>query len=131
MNIGEKVKALRDRKGYSNSDLARLLDMTESNLFSIYKRQHTATDVVEKIMKVTGVPSNYFFDDKALINISQQGAVNTLGESNITYTTSKTDAENVEVAVLKVQLESKDVIIASKDKEIDYLKQIIDMLKSK
>jgi transcriptional regulator with XRE-family HTH domain len=123
MNIGQKVKALKDRKNLSNSDFARLLGMTESNLFSIYKREHTTTDVVEKIMKATGVPSSYFFDDKAIINISQQGTVNALGENKVNYTTSKTEAENVEIAVLRVQLESRD-------KEIEYLKQIIEMLKA-
>lgn len=123
MNIGQKVKALKDRKNLSNSDFARLLGMTESNLFSIYKREHTTTDVVEKIMKATGVPSSYFFDDKAIINISQQGTVNALGENKVNYTTSKTESENVEIAVLRVQLESRD-------KEIEYLKQIIEMLKA-
>ncbi len=123
-HIGEKVKQLRDIKKLSNSEYAKLLDMTENNLFSIYRREDTTTDLVKKIMKATGVSSTYFFEDKPVI-ISQNGNVNTLGvvESKVNYTTSKTDSENIEIAVLKVQLESKD-------KEIEYLKQIVEMLKS-
>lgn len=122
-HIGEQIKKLKERKGMTNAEFARLLNMTENNLFSIYRREDTTTDIVKKIMKATGVPSSYFFDDKAIINISQQGTVNALGENKVNYTTSKTEAENVEIAVLRVQLESRD-------KEIEYLKQIIEMLKA-
>lgn len=125
MHIGEKVKTLRDRKGLSNSEFARLLGMTESNLFSIYKREHTTTDVVEKILKATGVTSSYFFDDKALITITQQGNINAVGENTVEYTSSKTPMEeSTEIAVLRIQLESKE-------KEIEYLKQIIELMKNK
>lgn len=124
-HIGEKVKQLRDLKKLTNSEFARVLDMTENNLFSLYRREDTTTEIVKKIMVKMGVSSSYFFDDKAYINISQQGQVNTLGENSVNYTVAK-GGENdaVEVALLRLQLESAN-------KEIDYLKQIIEMLKAK
>ncbi|WP_428658169.1 helix-turn-helix domain-containing protein [Runella sp.] len=123
MHIGEQIKKIREARGMTNAEFARLLGMTENNLFSVYRREDTTTDIIKKVMAKTGITAAYFFESGSYPTINQNGNVNSIGENKVTYRTTTTESEGIEVALLKVQLESAN-------KEIEYLKQIIEMMKA-
>lgn len=123
MHIGEQIKKIRETKGMTNAEFARLLGMTENNLFSVYRREDTTTDIIKKVMTATGVTAAYFFESGSYATINQHGNVNSVGENKVTYRTTTSESEGIEIALLKLQLESAY-------KEIDYLKQINEMMKA-
>lgn len=113
-HIGEKVKQLRYLKKLTNSDFARILDMTENNLFSLYSREDTTTEIIKKIMAKMGVSSLYFFDDKAYIQINQHGSVNALGENSVNYSVAKRNRAKWLFCASNLKAHKRELIIESR-----------------
>lgn len=54
MNVGEKLKSLREYYGYSQNDIAKLLNTTQRNV-SYYESMTEVTGLLEYVMKLCGI----------------------------------------------------------------------------
>ena len=52
INIGNKIKQVVDKKGMTNSEFGRRINMSRENVYSIYKRKSIDTVLLEKISQV-------------------------------------------------------------------------------
>jgi len=117
MNVGEKIKKLRELKNYTQQHMAAELDLSLSGYGKI-ERNETDISVskLEKIAKIleTDISSILSFDEKHVFNIS---------ESKQTNVSMRDQYIN--------QLDLIDRIIAQYREEIQFLKDIIKDLTAK
>ena len=126
MHIGKKIKALKDRKGLSNSEFARMLDMTENNLFSVFRREESTTGILKKVIEITGVTPNYFFSDSDNGQISNGNSIT--GNKVLNASQSVVNTENYSGCIEQVKVLRE--LIESKDSQIAVLKDINEYLKA-
>ena len=111
MNIGDKIKKMRELKNYTQQHMADEMDLSLSGYGKIERNE---TDIsisrLGKIAKVldTDVSSILIFDHRNIINVTENKQANiSLGGQNIN------------------QLEMMEMIIAIYKQEIELLKEII------
>ena len=117
MNVGEKIKKLRELKNYTQQHMAEELDLSLSGYGKI-ERNETDISVskLEKIAKIldTDISSILSFDEKHVFNISENK------QANISMRDQYIN-----------QLDLIDRIIAQYREEIQFLKDIIKDLTAK
>ena len=61
MTIGARIKALRQKKGWSQRELARLAGVRHATLVKLETgmRTETRTDIVRRLAKTLGVTTDY------------------------------------------------------------------------
>jgi DNA-binding Xre family transcriptional regulator len=78
--IGVKIKqVVENQKKYSNAELAKMIGVSENNLYRLYKRDSVETKYIEKLCQVTGVSILTFFEDTGSLPVNQstgEGGVN-------------------------------------------------------
>jgi transcriptional regulator with XRE-family HTH domain len=112
----EKIKNLAKNRGITLKDLAVKIDMSEANLYRVFKRQSIETKYLESIADVLQVPVGYFFgeiqeDGKKIV---QSGENNLVGSNqNIINSNAVKELEECrkEVAYLKEQVKDKEKLI--------------------
>ncbi len=117
MNVGEKIKKLRELKNYTQQHMA---DQLELSLSGYGKIERNETDIsiskLEKIAKIlhTDVNTILSFDEKHIFNISENKQANiSMRDQHIN------------------QMELFDIITQQYKEEIAHLKAIIDQLLKK
>ena len=117
MNVGEKIKKLRELKNYTQQHMAEELDLSLSGQGKI-ERNETDISVskLEKIAKIleTDISSILSFDEKHVFNISENK------QANVSMRDQYIN-----------QLDLIDRIIAQYREEIQFLKDIIKDLTAK
>jgi transcriptional regulator with XRE-family HTH domain len=116
---GEKIKTIRELRGFSQEHIADKLGIAQ-NTYSKIERGHTklSADTLTKVAKLLGIsPVDILSNQPALINFeANQGKQNITGTENF----------------LAYERELVQKIIASKDDEIQHLEDIITgLLKDK
>lgn len=127
-HIGQKIKELKEQKGISNKEFSMLIGTTENNLFSVYRRADTTTDIIKRVMSATGVKSAYFFGETAVYDIDQTGKINVAGENPSLYIKENQVAKTSSIDTEKDGFWKK--LLEAKDNEISTLKQMVELLKS-
>lgn len=118
MEIYEKIKFMRQLKGWSQEEMAEKLGMSV-NGYSNIERGETNLQItrIEEISKALQVEllELLSFGER---NIFYQSGTNNIGQYNF-----------ISDIHCKFQLEKAQLVIEQKDKEIDYLKQQMEYLK--
>ncbi len=121
MNVSDKIRFMRQLKGWSQEEMAEKLEMSPNGYANIERGE---TDVrfsrLEQIADVfgTNLTDLMSFGERSILyycgdnnTITNQQTLNTLPES------------------LTIELQKHQILLEQKDKEIQYLKEIISLLK--
>jgi transcriptional regulator with XRE-family HTH domain len=123
MSVHEKIRFVRQLKGWSQEDVASKLGMSPNGYGSIERGE---TDVnlsrLEQIAQMFGIKLS------DLLELNEKIVFNQAGENNH-QSNWHVGSCSPEFLQLKTELEKEQAINAQKDKEIEYLKEIIGMLK--
>jgi transcriptional regulator with XRE-family HTH domain len=74
MKIGPKIKQLVEERRINKADFARQLDMSEQNLYKIFKKSSVDTELLIKVSQLLGVGVLHFFENAHLSGPTDQGA---------------------------------------------------------
>ena len=118
-------------KGYSVSEVARLLGLSQQTLSAALGSEDVKSSLVERISSVVGVSVSELYGEKSSITATMHG-----GQGNRMMTGAgnvMTDGGNAElVAALKEQIETLKGIIAEKNAELkdanEKINKFIDLL---
>ncbi|MEQ1636180.1 MAG: helix-turn-helix transcriptional regulator [Methylococcales bacterium] len=123
MAVHEKIRLVRQLKGWSQEDVASKLDMSTNGYGSIERGE---TDVnlsrLEQIAEIFGIKLS------DLLELNEKIVFNQAGENNH-QSNWHIGSCSPEFLQLKTELEKEQAVNTQKDKEIEYLKEIIGMLK--
>ena len=64
-----RIKEIRENKGLSQRELAKLIDVPHSQISRYENGQHMNEDTIKKICKALGVNADYFL---GLVNIKEE-----------------------------------------------------------
>lgn len=124
MAVHEKIRLLRQLKGWSQEETAAKLEMSPNGYGSIERGE---TDVnlsrLEQIAALFGIKLADLLELNEKNVFNQSGTHNKQGNWYI-------GESSPECMQLQVKLEKLQLIVEQKDKEIAYLKEIIDLLKT-
>ena len=129
MSVHEKIKLVRQSKGLTQEEVAEKLNMSVSGYGDIERGDSDLKlSKLEKIANVFGISINDLFDlnDKSIFNLAcEQNRRNWhIGSNSLDYLQIKTELEK---QLLVVELKDKE--IAMKDREIAYLKELLELHK--
>lgn len=124
MSVHEKIRLVRQLKGWSQEDVASKLGMSPNGYGSIERGE---TDVnLSRLEQIAGIFGIKLSD---LMELNEKNVFNLAGEHN-NQSNWHIGFCSPEYLQLKAELEKGQAINAHKDKEIEYLKEIIGMLKN-
>jgi transcriptional regulator with XRE-family HTH domain len=110
----EKIKGLAKNRGITIKDLAVRIDMSEANLYKVFKRKSIETKYLQKIADVLSVPISYFFDDNQSDdkkNINVNGVMQIGSKNSNNNDSASLEACKKELDSLKHRLKDKEEII--------------------
>lgn len=130
MVVHEKIKFFRQAKNWTQEEVAEKLGLSPNGYGSIERGE---TDInlsrLEQIAKLFAIkPSQLFdFDEKTVFNL-------TTGTNNTSHTQNNPTncsiyACSPESVQLKIDLEKQQLLNAEKDKQIEHLKEIVELLR--
>jgi transcriptional regulator with XRE-family HTH domain len=118
MSVNDKIKLVRQAKGFTQEDVAERLGMSPNAYGDI---ERGASDVklskLQKISDILGINLAELLDmtDKAILNVN----FNKQGKHYNVYMSSDSETEKL------------NLVVDSQKKEIAYLKEIIELMRSK
>ena len=125
--IGDKIKHLVEKSSYSNIDFAKKLNMSEQNLYRIFKKRSIDTKLLVDISNLLGVPVSYFFEEGVT---GGSGVEKNLNHSQFNYQQGdgNKNAQHVgdgcvECGRLRREVESLQELLKAKDEIINLLKE--------
>lgn len=133
MDLKEKIRVMRDIRKWSQEEMAEKMNMSLNGYARIERGETKLTlDKLEKIATIFGI------DVLELMQTANKGICFLLNDSadnnNINYYGS--EEPNLEIEKLKLTIQNKDDLLKMKDilleqskNEIEYLKEIISLLK--
>ncbi len=120
MNVSDKIRFMRRLKGWSQEEMAEKLEMSPNGYANIERGE---TDVqisrLEQIAKIFGM------DLTELMSFGERNILYFFGDNN----QHVLQALNASPETLMIELQKCQALLQQKDKEIQYLKEIIDLLK--
>jgi len=125
MSVHEKIRFIRQLKGWSQEETAQRLEMSANGYGSIERGD---TDVnLSRLKQIANVFEVRLSD---LVDPSEKTVFNQAGENNnqSNWHISSNQAESP-LTILRLELEKMQLLLDQKDKEIAYLKEIIELLK--
>jgi transcriptional regulator with XRE-family HTH domain len=123
MEVHEKIRFLRESKNWSQEDMAGKLNMSVSGYSKIERGEtKVAISKLKKVSEVLGI------DVMELMSLGEKNIyfVN-IGDSNNGNIISSPAELAFENQKLQLMLELKDKELAMKDREIAYLKKMLEM----
>jgi transcriptional regulator with XRE-family HTH domain len=124
MSVNDKIKIVRQAKGFTQEEIAEKLGMS-SNAYGDIERgiSDPKLSKLEKISEILGVNLVELLgtNDKWILNLACEVKKSTWIQGE-----SMTEHQQI-----KFELEKQQLLNAEKDKEISYLKEIIELMKSK
>ena len=126
MSTHEKIRFLRQAKGWTQEEVAAKLEMSLNGYGSIERGEtNVSLARLEQISNLFEIKlSDLFADEK--ITFNQSGTKNKNIQNYCATTTQST-----EYLQLKTEYEKRILLNEAKDKEIAYLKEIIELMKNK
>jgi transcriptional regulator with XRE-family HTH domain len=125
MSAHEKIRFLRQAKGWTQEEVADKLKMSQ-NGYGCIERGETDVNLsrLEQIADLFGIKLSELLglDEKAVFN--QSGTKN-----KNTQNYHATGSQSLDYLQLKSELEKQQLLNGTKDKEIELLKEIIVLLK--
>jgi len=121
MKIHEKLKVMRQCKGWTQEELAEKLDWAVNSYAKIERGEaDIKLDKLKKVAEVMGVDMQELIDanERNIFNFAENCT-----HSNLAHTVVLTEAQ------CTYELEKSKLIIENKDKEISWLKEEINRLK--
>lgn len=123
MSVHEKIRLVRQLKGWSQEEVADKLEMSQNGYGSIERGE---TDVnlsrLEQIAALFGIKLS------DLLELNEKNVFNLAGTNN-NQSNWHIGSPSPEYLQLKAELEKQQLINEQKDREIEYLKQINELLK--
>jgi transcriptional regulator with XRE-family HTH domain len=117
INIGHKIKSLRELKGYSQDYVATKLHISQNALSKIERGEiKISLDKASELAEVMEIELD------SLINFEPGNYFNQCNQFGVINTTFQTDKK-----LLEDLLNSKDVIISEKDARIKLLEMFLNM----
>lgn len=120
MNVRDKIRFIRQLKGWSQEEVAEKLEMSINGYANIERGE---TDVqisrLEQIAKIFGI------DLTELMSFGERNIICFLGDNN----QHVLQTLNMSPEALLMELQKCQVLLQERDKEIQYLKEIISLLK--
>jgi transcriptional regulator with XRE-family HTH domain len=124
MKVCEKIKRLRQEKGWSQEEIANKLNIS-TNAYGCLERGDTDVNLsrLEEISAVFEIDIVDFFEKKT-------GVFNLGGTQNNQQNWCNA-YQSLDYLQIKTELEKQQLLNSERDKEIAYLKEIIELMKSK
>lgn len=128
MRVCEKIKRLRQEKGWSQEEVANKLDIS-INAYGAIERGETDVNLsrLEAISEAFEIDTADLFDKKG------NNIVNNFAEVQVQN--NQPNWHNIHQSLdylqIKNEFEKSQLLLAEKDKEITLLKEIIELLKAK
>lgn len=124
MKVCEKIKRLRQEKGWSQEEIANKLKIS-TNAYGCIERGDTDISLsrLEDISAVFEIDITDFFDNK-------NSVVNLGGIQNNQHNWCNVH-QSLDYLQMKTEFEKQLLLNTEKDKEINYLKEIIELMKNK
>ena len=124
MNVSDKIRFMRRLKGWSQEEMAEKLEMSPNSYANIERGE---TDVqisrLEQIAKIFGM------DLRELMSFGERNILYFFGDNNTITNQHVLQALNASPETLMMELQKRQVLLEQKDKEIQYLKEIVSLLK--
>ena len=124
MRVCEKIKRLRMEKGWSQEEVANKLEIS-ANAYGAIERGETDVNLsrLEAISDVFKIDTADLFDKKETNIVNNFGEVNQHNWYNV--------HQSIDYLQIKNELEKSQLLLAEKDKEIELLKRIIELMEVK
>lgn len=137
MAVHEKIKFIRQLKGWSQEDMAEKLAMSLNGYGSI-ERGDTNVNLsrLEQIAEIFGIELAELvgLNEKSIFYMSGNNATGQHKQENCVINFMDKDSQQEtlqhEIALLKLQIESRDKELVARDTEIASLKKIISLLEA-
>jgi len=127
-NLETKIKFILEKNKKTIKQLVQEIEMSEQNLYKIFKRDSIETKHLQKIADVLQISICYFFEDNFL-----PGQVTNSGNK-----VNQNDSKENEIEKLKIKIEGLEKEIESSKREVENykerileLKEMIEFLKNK
>ena len=121
MNVNDKIRFMRRLKGWSQEEMAEKLDMSPNGYTNIERGE---TDV--QISRLKQIAKIFGMDLTELMSFGERNILYFFGDNN----QHVLQALNASPETLMMELQKRQVLLEQKDKEIQYLKEIISLLKN-
>ena len=122
MSVHEKIRLVRQLKGWSQEDVASKLGMSPNGYGSIERGE---TDV--NLSRLEQIAETFGIKLSDLLELNEKNVFNLACDQN--QSNWHIGSCSPEYLQVKAELEKEQMINTQKDKEIEYLKEIIGMLK--
>ena len=124
MNVSDKIRFMRQLKGWSQEQMAEKLEMSPNGYANI---ERGTTDVqisrLERIAEVFGTNLN------DLMNFGERNILYYCGDNNTITNQHVLQAQSASPETIMMELQKHQILLQEKEKEIQYLKEIIDLLR--
>lgn len=121
MNVSDKIRFMRKLKGWSQEEMAEKLEMSPNGYANIERGD---TDV--RLSRLEQIADIFGTNLTELMSFGERSILYYCGDNN-TITNQQT--LNALPEGLTMELQKHQILLEHKDKEIQYLKEIIDLLK--
>ena len=128
MSVNEKIKLVREAKGFTQEQVAEKLQMSKNGYGDI---ERGATD--PKLSKLEKIAEAFNMELSELVDLTDKGTVNVnFSQSNKHHQNNVyVGSQNTELKEQKLINDFKDKEIEFKEKEIALLKVIIELMEAK
>ncbi len=127
MRVCEKIKRLRQEKGWSQEEVAHKLEIS-ANAYGSIERGETDVNLsrLEAISEVFEIDTADLFDKKTNV-------INNFAEVQIQNNQPNWHSihQSLDYLQIKAEFEKSQLLLAEKNKEIALLKEIIELLKAR
>ena len=120
MNVSDKIRFVRKLKGWSQEEMAEKLEMSPNGYANIERGE---TDV--QISRLEQIAKTFGMDLTELMSFGERNILYFFGDNN----QHVLQTLNASPEVLMMELQRRQVLLEQKDQEIQYLKEIISLLK--
>lgn len=123
MSVNEKIRLVREAKGFTQEQVAEKLDISRNSYGDIERG-----DCDVKLSKLEKIAELFEMQLSELVDLSEKGTVNI----NFPNQRNKTNHQNnVYIGSCAAELKEQQLLNESKDKEIALLREIIELMKAK
>jgi transcriptional regulator with XRE-family HTH domain len=122
MDIGTKIKRLREHKNISQTVLAGQLGIAQNTLGLIENGDTKKIDflLMDKICKIFKVDLNYFIDEVKYKQVNKDNATGYFAETQNIHQSEKL------IEQYELRIKDKDTIISSQSETINQLKELLN-----
>jgi len=125
MEVYEKIRLIRQIKNWSQEDMASKLEMSVNGYANIERGD---TDV--QLSRLKQIAKVFEMELSELIGVNEKNVLNVTGTCNTTqFNQSHISSGSMELIELKHELEKARLLIALREQENAYLKEIIKLMK--